>query len=358
MSNKILIYKKVFFCVLIINCSLLITHCSGKLDPDPLQLSVRQNLAMLQTDPQFVMYFNFRKMRETQYWGKFINDSLLSAERSFGNFLAELKKATGAGITSGIDELYFSNSWVGDNAMVVKGTFDRKKVEDYMKSDSNYSILAYPPNITVYKQKEANLFFYFKDDFTVCSSNYQKIIEGDLTITDTSKTGLLTNADAMSVIERIKYKENLWMMSNQKLFIRGIFENFAEMNKPGNKKMPTDAGKDTLRQEDTTSTKDEFSLASIYKKIGAVSFSLKMTGELNIFMQNECEDNKSAEELKNQLEAVIALAKLSSSFSKKKPGGIIQVLDKMDFNVYDKTAVVQIKLSENDVTDIRKQKIW
>ena len=352
------VIKSIFFLIIISCCSLFSINCSNKLDPDPLQLSVKQNLAMLQTDPQFVMYFNFKKMRETDFWGKFINDSLMSAERSFGNFLSVLKKATGASITNGIDELYFSNSWIGDNAMVVKGTFDRKKVEDYIRSDTLYTVQNYPPNILVYKQKEANLYFFFKDDFTVCASNYQKIIEGNLNVTDTSTTGLLSNPDAMKTIESIKYKENLWMMSNQKLFIRGIFENFADMNKPGKKNQPTDAGKDSVIQQDTTTSKDELGLAAIYRKINAVSFSIKMTDNLNIFMQNECDDNKSATDLKNQLEAVIALAKLSSSFSKKKPGALIQALDKMEMNVYDKTAIMQIKLNENDVTEIRKQKVF
>lgn len=358
MNNKKRHINFIVYLIIISCCSFFIINCSSNLDPEPLQLSVRQNLAMLQSDPQFVMYFNFKKMRETDFWGKFINDSLMSAERSFGNFLSVLKKATGASITNGIDELYFSNSWIGDNAMVVKGTFDRKKVEEYVKSDTLYSVQNYPSSIAVYKQKEANLYFFFKDDFTVCASNYQKIIEGNLNVTDTSNTGLLSNSDAMKVIETIKYKENLWMMSNQKLFIRGIFENFADMNSPGKKNHPADIGKDSVKQEDTAAAKDELGLASIYRNISAVSFSIKMTDNLNIYMQNLCDDNKSAVNLKNQLEAVVALAKLSSSFSKKKPGALIQALDKMEMNVYDKTAIVQIKLSENDVSDIRKQKVF
>lgn len=358
MSNKILNFKKVLFCFLIVNCSLLIVNCSSKLNPDPLPLSVRQNLAMLQVSPQFVMYFNFKKMRDTQFWGKFVSDSLLSAERSFGSFLSVLKKTTGASITSGIDELYFSNSWIGENSMVVKGTFDRKKVEDYIKSDSLYTAINYPNDIKVYKQNEVNLFIFFKDDFTVCASNYKSIIEGNFTVTDTSNTGLLTNVEAMKVIESIKYKENLWMMSNQKLFIRGIFENFADMNRPGKRDNPVEPPKDSVKLEDTASSKGLLDMASIYKKINAVSFSLKMTDDINIYMQNECEDNKSATDLKNQVEAVVALAKLTSSFSKKKPTALLNTLDKIELNVYDKTTVVQLKLNENEVTDIRKQKIF
>lgn len=356
MTAKKQILRKILLLYLLGNLAVLFSDCTKKLDPDPLQFSVRQNLAMLQPDAQFVMYFNFRKMRETGFWGKFINDSLISAEQGFGNFLAVLKKATGAGISNGIDELYYSNSWIGDNAMVIKGTFERKKVEEYLKSDSLYSSRAYPPNITVYKQKEVNLYFFFKDDFTVCASNYMRIIENDIAVTDTSQTGLLSNADAIKVIENIKYKENLWMMSDQKLFIRGIFENFADTKS----KPPQDLGvsPDSTLKDDSSKTNTGIDIASMYKKINAVSFSLKMTNELNIVMQNEFDDNKSATELKNKLEAVVALVKLSSSFSKKKPTALIRTLDKMELNVFDKTTVAQVKLSESDVTEIRKQKIF
>jgi hypothetical protein len=85
---------------------------------------------------------------------------------------------------------------------------------------------------------------------------------------------------------------------------------------------------------------------------------MKMTDELEIIMQNECEDNQSAVELKNRFEAVIALAKLSSSFAQKKPGPVIKLLDKVEINVFDKTTLLDAKLDEKDITDIRQQKIF
>src|ERR1041384_1439938 len=110
-------FKKLLVLILIVNCSLLTINCSRKLNPEPLSLSARQNLALLQPDPQFVMYFNFQKMRETGFWKKFVSDSLINSEKNFGNFLGLLKQATGVSVTNGIDELFFSNSWIGDNAM-------------------------------------------------------------------------------------------------------------------------------------------------------------------------------------------------------------------------------------------------
>ncbi len=352
MSKNSLLKKTA--CILII-CSFtfILNSCSKKLDPDPLSLTVKQNLAFLQSDPQFVMYFNFQKMRETKFWQQFISDSLFSSERNFGSFLNVLKEATGVSITNGIDELYFSNSWIGENALVVKGTFDKKRVDDYINNDTLYTKVSYPNGITVYKQTETNFNFYFKDDFTVCASNYLKQIEKTFTVTDTSQTGVLTNPDLLKNIEQIKFKENLWMISTQKLFIRGIFENFSDMSKS-----KSGVENDSLMMPDTTQTETSDELYSIYKKINAVAFSMKMTDDLEITMQNECEDNPSANELKNRFEAVIALAKLSSSFIQKKPSPIINLLDKVEINVFDKTTLLDAKLDEKDITEIRLQKLF
>jgi hypothetical protein len=338
---------------------LLVNGCSKKLDPDPLPLTVKQNLALLQADPQFVMYFNFKKMRDTKFWEQFLSDSVFSAERNFGGFLSLLKQAAGVSISSGIDEMYFSNSWIGDNAIVVKGTFDRKRVNDYVTADTLYSKIDYPNGITVYKQVDANLNFYFKDDFTLCASNYLKQIENTFTVTDTTTAGLLTNFNLMKEIELIKHKENLWMISNQKLFIRGIFENFSDMSKKKKSVMPGGGeGNDSLMASDTTQNDDTNELFSIYKKINSVSFSVKMSDELEIVMQNQCEDKNSATELKNRMEAVIALAKLSSTLSGKKPPAAIKLLEKVETNVFDNTVLIEAKLNDKDVKEIRLQKLF
>lgn len=358
MNNRKHLYRSIAYLVIIVNCSLFIFNCGKKLDPDPLPLTVKQNLALLQSDPQFVMYFNFKKMRDTRFWEQFLSDSVFSAERNFGGFLSLINQAAGVSISNGIDEMYFSNSWIGDNAIVVKGTFDRKRVNDYVSADTLYTKIEYPNGITVYKQLDANLNFYFKDDFTLCASNYLKLIENTFTVTDTSNSGLLTNFNLMKEIEMIKYKENLWMISNQKLFIRGIFENFSDMNKKKQPVMPGGQSGDSLNLNDTTQSEEMAELFSIYKKINSVAFSVKMTDEIDIVMQNECEDNNSAVELKNRMEAVIALAKLSTTLSGKKPPPAIKLLDNVETNVFDKTVIIEAKLSEKDIKEIRLQRIF
>jgi hypothetical protein len=351
MKGKLFYHKATFpiltFSILIL-FSLLFIKCNRGLDKEPLSLTVKQNLALLQADPQFVMYFNFRKMRETDFWNKFISDSLFNSERNFGNFLYTLKKATGVSISSGIDELYFSNSWIGDNAIVIKGTFDRKKIDEYVKTDTVYNIIIHERGFKIYNDVEKHFYFYFKDEFTVCASNYLPQMERTYDLKDTTNAGLLTNTDAMNAIENIKYKENLWMMSNQKLFIRGIFENLFEMKKPKQ-------GMDSTLQQDTTSI---LNVQSIYGKIKAVSFSLKMTDDVHLIMQNECEDEKSANELKNKTDGVISLIKITSELSKKRPASVIKLLDKLKLSQYNNTFLIEALLNESDITEIRKQKVF
>ena len=58
------------------------------------------------------------------------------------------------------------------------------------------------------------------------------------------------------------------------------------------------------------------------------------------------------------MEAVIALAKLSSTLSGKKPPAAIKLLDKVETNVFDNTVLLEAKLSEEDIKEIRLQKIF
>ncbi len=75
-------------------------------------------------------------------------------------------------------------------------------------------------------------------------------------------------------------------------------------------------------------------------------------------MQNECIDNNSAIELKNKIDAVIALSKLSSQFSKKKNTAMLNVLDKIKLSVHEKTLLIEAKLEDEQITEIRKQKLF
>jgi hypothetical protein len=110
-------------------------------------------------------------------------------------------------------------------------------------------------------------------------------------------------------------------------------------------------------KKDTTGG-NKFNLLGLYDNINAVSFCLKMTDGIELVMQNECTDDNSAVELKNKIDAVIALSKLSSKLSKEKNQAMVNLLDRVKLSVFDKTLLIEAKLSDEQITEIRKQKLF
>jgi hypothetical protein len=115
--------KKVF----ILLCLLCLAGCNSKPSPDKLPASVKSVFNLLVEKPQFVMYFNFGNMRNTQFWKDNISDSVLSAENTLGSILGTFREATGVSISQGLDEMFYTNSWLGENAIVLKGHYLFKK---------------------------------------------------------------------------------------------------------------------------------------------------------------------------------------------------------------------------------------
>ncbi len=214
--------------VFILFASVFLFSCSKNPTPEPIPLSVKSNFNLLQKDPQFVLYINFKSMNKTAFWKQNVSDSLLNSERTFGSLLNTFKTATNASISDGLDELYYSNSWMGENSIVLKGIFDKKKLDGYLENDSNFTKTKYNDGTIVYMKTDNRLYFFFKDNVTICASNYLNIIDEMMAVKDTSNTGLASNTEMVNTIEKIFHKESLWMISKEQMFIRGIFVNFLQ----------------------------------------------------------------------------------------------------------------------------------
>ena len=125
--------KDVLYFTVLFLFFLTINSCNVKPESQPLPISVKSTLNLLQENPQFVMYMNFKNMRRTDFWKGNVSDSLLNAEKTFGSLLNTFKTATGASISDGLDELYYSNSWFGENAIVIKGVLDQNKLSAFLE---------------------------------------------------------------------------------------------------------------------------------------------------------------------------------------------------------------------------------
>jgi hypothetical protein len=330
--------------------------CSSKPTPDKLTPSVKSVFNLLIEKPQFVMYFNFSNMRSTGFWKDNISDSILNSENTLGSLLNTFKEATGVSISQGLDELYYTNSWQGENAFVLKGVFDKNRLNSFIKKDSTFAVKDYPDGITVYIKKDNNLQFFLKDNITLCASNFTSQIENMISVKDTSYSGLLLNKSVITAIEKINHKSNLWLVTTEKTFIRGIFLNFVESKSP---KLDTAKSfpNDTLKMEKTDSlTKTDKMIADeLYKQINSVSLSAKMKNELDVAVQFECVDDASAGFLNKLITGMITLSKLSpSGQNDKKPSAPEKILESLKVNNFESSVQIYINITKDNIEDFRK----
>lgn len=329
--------------------------CSNKPTPEKLPLSVKTTLPLLQESPQFIMYMNFKAMRTSGFWKENISDSILNAERSFGSLLYTFKLATGASISEGIDELFFSNAWLGENAIVLKGVFDKAKLDNYIAKDTLFKKSVKPDGTNIYMYKENELFFFFKDNFTLCASNYLKRIDEMIAVTDTSvNSGLMKNKDILNAIESTVYKENIWMISTEKAFIRGILTNFMQTKSSESTSNKFEVTDSTGVKTDSISTAEDKILNNMYKNINAFILSGKMKDDLKFMVQFECIDNKSAETFEKLMNGMIALVKLSSNTKKdRKSTSTENILDNLVVKSYDNSLQVNVIINQKNINDFR-----
>ncbi|MBM4157247.1 MAG: hypothetical protein FJ216_00500 [Ignavibacteria bacterium] len=341
-------------------CLLLAVYfgCGGKPKPEKLPYSVRQNLNLLQENPQFVIYMNFKNMRQTEFWKENLRDSIINAENTFGNLMNTFKAATGVSIDDNLDEIYFANSWLGENSIILKGIFNREKLNNYILNDTLFTKEDFN-GITLYKSNQNNLYFFFKDNFTLCASNYTKRIESMMNTTDTSHTGLSANENIMSVVDDITYKEYFWMFTTEKTFIRGVFENYLK-----SKSGISDAGEinksdsaviEQFQQIDSSEIQANLILNSLYKSINSISFSLVMKDDLKFVIQFKCIDDRSAEQLKQAVGGIIIVSKLSATGKEKKDiGPTEKLLNKVKIENYDNYVFIYLTVERENIIQIRE----
>lgn len=329
--------------------------CSNKPSPEKLPLSVKATLPLLQESPQFLMYMNFKEMRTSGFWKQNVSDSILNAERNFGNLLYTFKLATGASISDGIDELFFSNAWLGENTIVLKGIFDKAKLDDFVSKDTLFKKTVKPDETNIYMYRDNELFFFFKDNFTLCASNYIKRIDEMIAVSDTSvNSGLMKNKNMLDAIESAVYKENIWMISTEKAFIRGILTNFMQ-----NKSSESSSDKFDIKDSadviaDTVGKAEDKILNEMYKNINSFILSGKMKDDLNFIVQFECIDNKSAEKFEKLINGMVALVKLSSGMKKEKKSTAAEnILENIMIKSYDNSLQISVIINQKNINDFR-----
>lgn len=345
------------------HCIVLITaiiffSCGSNPTPEKLPLSVKNNLNLLPEKPQFVMYVNFKYLRTTDFWKQNIADSMLSSENTFGSILNVFKTATGATISDGLDEIFFANSWTGENAIVMKGSFDKTKMTGFLSNDSLFEKIDGANGFGYYKHKPSNTAFFLKDNFTLCASNYTEQLTRMKDISDTSNTGLAKNDELMKAINAIMYKESMWLVSAEKMFIRGIFANFIDM-KSG--KGFDKEGVDTLATQqsgDSLSKTDDVVLNRLYEKVNSISLNGKIKEEVDLVLQFECADRESTLYVDKLFNGIIGLAKIASAGNKdKKDTAFEKILNDINLQNFENTFLITVKINNGNIQDFRNSNL-
>lgn len=350
-SVKVLLFVLVFVSVY---------SCSNKPTAENLPLSVKSSLNLLPDKPQFVMYVNFKYLRTTEFWKQNLSDSIFSSENTFGSILNVFKSATGATISDGLDEIFFANSWTGENAIVMKGSFDRNKISAFLNNDTLFRKTDDNKGFTFYTHIPSNTMFFMKDNYTLCASNYAEQLSKMKSITDTSNTGLINNQELMTAINAIMYKEGLWLVSTEKTFIRGIFANFIDM-KSGKSFDKTNSNVDSLMNSspDSLNKSDDLITNKLYEKVSSISLNGKMKNELDLVLQFECMDSDAAAYVDKLFNGIIGIAKISSAGKKdKKNDAFGKVLNDISVRRYDNTVLISAKIKSDNIKDFRNSNMF
>jgi hypothetical protein len=337
-----------------------VLSCSNKPTSEKLPMSVKTSLNLLPEKPQFLMYVNFKYLRTTEFWKQNISDSIFSAENTFGSMLNVFKSATGATISDGLDEIFFANSWTGENAIVMKGSFDRSKISNYLSNDTLFRKTDDTKGFIYYTHIPSNTMFFLKDNFTLCASNYTEQLNRMKNISDTSNTGLISNQEMMTAVNAILYKESLWLVSTEKTFIRGIFANFIDMKSGRNfDKSNTNADSLLNNNPDSLSKSDDVISNRLYEKVSSISLNAKMKSELDLVLQFECMDSDASAYVDKLFNGIIGLAKISAASKKdKKNGAFDKVLNDISVQRYDNTILINARINSGNINDFRKSNVF
>ncbi len=335
---------------------LFFSGCGSESSNEKLSATVRQTLGLLQENPQFVMYMSFKNMRQTDFWKTYVSDSIIKAESDLGGMLSVFKNATDASISNGLDEIYLSNSWEGENSFVLRGSFNRDKLKSYAQTDTNLYKETFDDGVTVYSHREKNLIFFLKDNGTICASNFPSRIKEMREIKDTSKSGILKNPEVLTAIENSHFKSSFWLVSTEPSFIRGIFSNFIESKSKDfsdTSAFEIDTNKIKSSQQQDTVNKQEIFLKNISKAIKSISLSGKMSSDLKITVQFGFPDEGNAQNFSKMLTGMIALSKLAASATKSENTPGLKIIENMKIDYENTQTRIFIEISKDNIEAFR-----
>ncbi|HMS65987.1 MAG TPA: hypothetical protein PKD83_12130 [Ignavibacteria bacterium] len=205
----------------------------------------------------------------------------------------------------------------------------------------------------IYLKSDNGLYFYFRDNHTVCASNYLKQIDAMIATSDTSRSGILQNDKLFSAINNIIYKENLWMISTEKFFIKGIFQNFVKFTSGQSfEETDTSDSDEGDVSNDSLDSNEKLTIDNLYKRFNSISFSSEMSEDLKFLIQSECLNDESSKYLRSILSGFFSVTRLRSTGNRDKNS--LKILDKLKLDRYDNSVFIELSVDESNINELRK----
>jgi hypothetical protein len=331
---------KKFFPLLLI--ALVSFFCGKNPSSERLPVTVKETLKLLNPNPQVVIYFNFDNLRKSNFRKENIGDTLFSSAGGSAGILDVIQKISGVNPSSGLNELYISNSWEGDNTLIIKGAFNKDSVYRNIKSDTSYAVLNTPSGKQVYALKEKNFYFFLWDNATLAASNYYDRIQEITEISDTAaNAGINQNPELLKAIQDCFYKSGMWVVSTDKYFIK---ETFMLMSEPT-------MDRSELLNADSVFSKSLGKFDPILKNVMSSALSAKMDDELNLSVQFGYGDESIAEQTSKILTSLISISKLSAK-DKESPSN--KIFEDARIFCEKNYAVLNFRINKNNLSVFRK----
>ena len=281
-SKEKTINLKSSFTILFLLILLLIGGCKKNEIIQPLSNTQKEAIKYLPEESGFVMFLNLDMIRGTEFWDNYIKSSL--PEKGSRNYwLVKLEKETGIGLNRGISQIFISSGSDYPNVAVILLNNNYTKIKNSFESQNGFV----KQNIgkeTVYELKgRYPLHFYFTNDSTILAADNLDYIKA---VINKNNSSLINNRIFLSIIRRIKNKNQYWIASDKGeyivTYVRKVF-NFE-------KKIPVN---------------------EVLKSIRSFTLSAEFDNGLELKSGLSCSDSKNAYLLSTAIKGALAMDLLS-----------------------------------------------
>ncbi|MCX8011127.1 MAG: hypothetical protein N3A61_08245 [Ignavibacteria bacterium] len=296
--------KRVYFYFIILLAFTTNFFC-GEKKIEPLNVAIKERFKFLPKNPQMLIYLNLGEIKKTDFWK---NQNAEDVVSSRSERLKEFEEKTGLRIEKDINELILALEWNEKITLILNGNFNRIQLRGFLDEDSSVT-------------SKKDLEIHFIDNNTVIATNDIERLE-QIKLNRISNS-LLDNKIFMKGIEKIRFKNQFWLATNQGMTALSLFEKKINLN--GNTK-----------------------IKELINSINFVNLSAELSSDVTVNSLWFCINEEKADLLRSVINGTLALLKLASPNDK-----LIEELAKADIESESNIVEIKINLSNNLIDTLR-----